>query len=477
MVTLIALSLVVIGIGTLAFFKRQNENYHRDRLQRKEHSIMLSLNYFTTENNIQEVNVQLENKIQELADIHNLDLNVYTIDGDLLGSTNLDMYENENRPLKLSDTVMTQLANADEQILINEQIYDLNYLSTYFYLVNADNQNIAIINLPYLKSEEQNKRELNQFLSTLAQIYLGLFIGASLLAYFLVSYITEGLNRIRNRITAFKINSKNEKLSWNSNDEIGALIESYNNLVDKLEDSTQRLAKSERETAWKEMAKQVAHEIKNPLTPMRLSIQHLQRTLKADPADIDSKLARFSNTMIEQIDTLSRIATEFSNFAKMPKAKLESLNIYDVLTSVVDLYNDKEGNGAQLVLKETPFPESHVWADKEQLLRVFGNLVKNAVQATQDNPNGKVVLGIDRDEQNVLVSIRDNGSGIPSTMIDKIFMPSFTTKSSGMGLGLAMVKKIVETAGGQIWFETETEIGTTFYVSLPLYAEESPAKP
>lgn len=476
MITLILIALIVSGITTIIHFKRQNDRMQLERLQQKEHSIMLALNYYIIENNIESVNAKLENKVQELSDINLLDLNVFDTHGQLLGSTNMEIFENEGRPLLLPDSVIHQLNTAEDRLVIREEIKDLEYLSTYFYLVSPENKNIAIVNLPYLKSEEQSQRDLLRFLGTLGQIYVLLFLGAALLAYFLSSYITKSLSTIRKKLESFRINAQNEKLEWNSHDEIGALVNTYNLMVDELEQSAEKLAKSEREMAWKEMAKQVAHEIKNPLTPMRLSIQHLQRKLKDRPEEADEIMKRFSNTMLEQIDTLSRIATEFSNFAKMPKAKLEPLNIVGIVESVQELYTSEYEGTINIQLENQLGKHQLIYADKEQMLRVFGNLVKNAIQAFSAPESGKITISLREQENRIIAAVKDNGKGISAETIDKIFTPSFTTKSSGMGLGLAMVKNIVTGIGATIWFDTEENKGTTFYISFPIYHPLSKAK-
>jgi two-component system, NtrC family, nitrogen regulation sensor histidine kinase NtrY len=242
-------------------------------------------------------------------------------------------------------------------------------------------------------------------------------------------------------------------------------VNEYNNKVAELEKYAAELARSERESAWREMAKQVAHEIKNPLTPMRLTIQHAQRSLKHDDPDYDEKMTKFANTLIEQIDTLSHIANEFSNFAKMPRAVNEEVDLLQILESTVQLY--KETPDVHIRIHQSELKEARVYIDKEQLLRVTGNLIKNAIQSIPDGKEGKVDIYIRQKDNGFVFEIKDNGIGIDHEQIDKIFTPNFTTKSNGMGLGLAMVKNMVESSGGKIWFETSHAHGTSFFVFLP----------
>ena len=211
------------------------------------------------------------------------------------------------------------------------------------------------------------------------------------------------------------------------------------------------------------MAKQVAHEIKNPLTPMKLSIQMLQRSKNDGAEDLDERIDKVSKTLIEQIDTLSNIATEFSSFAQMPKSNIERINLQQLLESVADLYQNSEADVRLEIQADRP---SIIQADKEQMLRVFNNLIKNGIQAIPEDREPVIVIGLIENEGRWVASIKDNGSGIPEDLQDKIFVPNFTTKSSGMGLGLAMVKNIIETVNGKISFISESEVGTTFYISL-----------
>jgi nitrogen fixation/metabolism regulation signal transduction histidine kinase len=230
-------------------------------------------------------------------------------------------------------------------------------------------------------------------------------------------------------------------------------------------ESTRQLKASEREGAWREMAKQVAHEIKNPLTPMKLSVQHLMRAYASNPDEVGPLLQRMSRTLIEQIEGLVRIADEFSNFAKMPRAELKPLELNQVLTSVVDLFEQSEQLSITMEGKSRSAP---IMGDRDQLIRVFNNLLTNAVQAIPGDRYGHVRVSVEEDGEFWLVRIQDNGTGIPEELQDKVFYPNFTTKSSGSGIGLAMSRNIVEQHGGYISFETQENVGTTFLIKFKM---------
>ena len=254
-------------------------------------------------------------------------------------------------------------------------------------------------------------------------------------------------------------------MDWGTKDEVGTLISEYNKMIKKLDDSANLLAKSEREGAWREMAKQVAHEIKNPLTPMKLSIQYLKHAFQSNPDNIEPLMQRVSNTLIEQIDNLAHIANEFSNFAKMPRANNEEFIVNVLVESVHDLFKEVKDADVSLTLPEKAFT---VFADRKQLMRVLNNLIKNAVEAIPEDRDGAIKVSLFEQEIMAIIKVSDNGVGIPEEMKKKVFVPNFTTKNSGTGLGLAISKNIIESVNGKIYYETMPNIGTDFYVELPI---------
>jgi nitrogen fixation/metabolism regulation signal transduction histidine kinase len=236
-------------------------------------------------------------------------------------------------------------------------------------------------------------------------------------------------------------------------------------MLKEVERSASLLAKSERESAWREMAKQVAHEIKNPLTPMKLRVQHLQRAWEDQKPDFDERLKNFSKSLVEQIDTLTNIANEFSHFAKMPKARIEKIDFSEAIRSSLDLF--QENNKISLEFFDQTDGSAFIRADKDHLTRVFNNLITNAIQAIPDNRPGTITITLKRDREQYLVEVKDNGEGIPEEQQDRIFVPNFTTKRTGTGLGLAMVKNIVENSRGEVWFKSVPDVGTKFFISFP----------
>ena len=256
-------------------------------------------------------------------------------------------------------------------------------------------------------------------------------------------------------------------LSWNSKDEIGQLVRQYNFMVKELEKSADMLAQNEKENAWKEMAKQVAHEIKNPLTPMKLNVQLFERTLRAENPLIKRKVKLFSDSIIEQIDTLSNIASAFSDFARMPMSKKEKLDISKIAENTINFFNTTN------IVFEKPTKSCYIYADRGQIIRILNNLLNNAIESVPENKTPLITVNIKLINECVNLSIGDNGEGIPTALHKKIFNPSFTTKNSGMGLGLAIVKRIINDLNGSISFKSSEGEGTTFYVSIPHLKEKT----
>jgi len=463
MLALILISLIIIGTTTAYFFKIQNEEYHLGRLERKESTIIISLKYFFQDfyvaKNTDVVSREFEKKIKELADVNNVVLNVFNTKGEILMASNFDYDDPNYFEKKIPSPILKKIENSKEPKVFEE---GKNYISSYSYIYDSNKNKIAIVNIPYHTRDMPVKDDLALFMNTLIKVSIFLLIGASLIAFFLSNYITKSMHIIADKMRDVSINKKNEPLEWQAEDEIGMLVNEYNNMISELEKSAKKLARNERELAWREMAKQVAHEIKNPLTPMKLSVQHLERALLPDDPNYKEKLARFSEKMVQQIDTLTSIANEFSNFAKMPKANMQEIELVKIISSTIELF--KETGNVSIDFLHQNLETIYIKGDSELLTRVFNNLIKNAIQAIPDDKKAEINVFITQTNLQYKIEIKDNGVGIPEELLQKIFVPNFTTKSTGTGLGLAMVKQIVETHNGEVYFDTELGVGSSFFV-------------
>ncbi|MEZ5173967.1 MAG: ATP-binding protein [Bacteroidia bacterium] len=471
-VLLLFTSLILIGGGTIIYIISNSNQKNLSNISEKIHSLLIETEYILgKEPSLNPATAgDVAYSLTRQANVFFSDINLYSPNGYLYASSRPKIFE-EGLVSKIMhpEAYFNLVVRQSSEFIHQESIGTLEYASAYVPLRNNENRVIGYLNLPYFAHQDELRQEIATFVVAIVNIYVLLIVLVVITAIFLSNTITAPLQLIRERLGQIRLGRKNEMIEWSGNDEIADLIAEYNRMVNELADSADKLARSERETAWREMAKQVAHEIKNPLTPMKLSTQMLRRAWDDKAEGFDERLDRFTRNLIEQIDTLSHIATEFSNFAKMPKMHLEKVDMLALLQNVTDFHQGE--NGATIELQALPAARYNVMTDKEQMLRVFNNLLRNAMQAIPDNREGEIRIEMKTRGNECLIEVHDNGSGIPEELRDKIFSPNFTTKNAGMGLGLALVKNIIESSGGKVWFESEPGTGTVFYISLPLAAD------
>ncbi|MCE9537847.1 MAG: HAMP domain-containing histidine kinase [Bacteroidetes bacterium] len=468
LVFIVLTSLALFGGGTIYYIKQQFETKNRENISEKIHSILMEMeSKFIEEKELSnDMSEYMSFTLKKFSNVFFTDINLYDTKGNLYASSRPKVFDEGLTSKKMDPEAFLQIAVFGKtEYIHDERIGKLEYLSAYIPFKNKDGKSLSYLNLPYFAKQNELEKEISGFLVALINIYVLLFALSIVTAIIISNYVTKPLKLIQDKLSKIKLGKTNELIEWQEMDEIGSLVSEYNRMIIELTKSAELLAKSERESAWREMAKQVAHEIKNPLTPMKLSIQHLQRIWKDDAPDMDQKVERLTQTIIEQIDTLSSIATEFSNFAKMPKANLEQINVQEVLLNSIALFQDSEN--IHITFENKTSDNAIVLMDKEQLLRVFNNLLKNAIQAIPEERKGEIEIGLKEENEFYIISIKDNGIGINEDALDKIFVPNFTTKTGGMGLGLAMVKSIIESSNGKISFETNPPEGSTFFVAIP----------
>lgn len=468
MIVLVLIASILMATISIIQFKNEARAYHQERLEHKEIAIKEHINYVLgnttyplTSNNLELI---FKDKIHELSQIHNLEINIYDLNGKLLKSSKSSFSIDTVSP-SISKYILRLVQSSIEKRYVDiKKIEGKKTRSSYSQIKDEKFKPLGILNLPYEEDDSFYEQELQEFLIKLGQVYSFMLVIAFGLAYFLSTYITQSLKTISDRLSETSLSQKNEKIVLDaSSKEINLLIKAYNGMVDELEESAIKLAQSEREEAWREMAKQVAHEIKNPLTPMRLTVQSFQRKFDANDPELKQKLKDYSETLIQQIDTMSAVASAFSNFASMPAQQNENLNVVEVVELALDIFNE------DYIKYVTEEKEIISKMDRTQLIRIITNLVKNATQSIPESQENKLVLvEVIRHDKNVLISVEDNGVGIEEQNIHRIFEPKFTTKNSGMGLGLGIIKNIIENYKGTITFETKIGEGTIFTVSLPI---------
>jgi two-component system nitrogen regulation sensor histidine kinase NtrY len=468
MIVLIFLTSILLAAISVIQFQNEAKSYYQERLERKEDAIKEHINYVLSNTTypLTQRNLPLifKDKIHELADIHNVEINIYSLKGKLLKSSK-SSFSVDKVAKPIPNYILKLVQSSIEKRYVDVKNVDgVKIRSSYTQIKDDKFKPLGILNLPYVEDDGFYENEIKQFLIRLSQVYVFMLLIAFAIAYFLSSYITKSLKTISDKINETSLNQKNEKIVIEANSrEINSLIKAYNGMVDKLEESATMLAQSEREQAWREMAKQVAHEIKNPLTPMRLTVQSFQRKFDSNDPNLKQKLDDYSKTLIQQIDTMSSVASAFSNFASMPAQQNETLNVVEVVEFSLDIFNED-------YIHFTSEEEEIVTVmDRTQLVRIITNLVKNAIQAIPEEQHEKFIhVSVQKVESFVTIAVKDNGIGIEKENIEHIFEPKFTTKTSGMGLGLGIIKNIIENYKGTITFETQLGKGTTFIVSLPI---------
>lgn len=470
------ISFVVIGAATIVFFIGRYETNNREKLSRtiqimKAELLRANASYFLNEESMQSNEPtspsDLDDVIKKVSDIHGVDVNVYSVEGNLKASSLPLPYVKGIVSTKMEPLALYHLTRLKEiQFFQKEQIGKLKYLSSYVPILDKDGNATAFLNVPYFTSQSRLRDEISNFLITIINLNAFIFLIAGIVALFITNRITNSFSIIGEKMKQVNIGKGNEAITWKGTDEIGTLVKEFNTMMAKLDASAAELARSEREDAWKEMARQVAHEIKNPLTPMKLSMQFLQKSIEADAPNIKALSASVAQTLVEQIDHLNMIAGEFSQFANIAQSRMERINIADILNSLRLMYiSNKEIQWNWSPVQERLF----IIGDKTHCNRLFTNLVQNALQAVPTDLQAVLTVNSRLVGDTIKITIKDNGVGIPDHIQTKIFTPNFTTKSSGTGLGLAMCKRIVEQAGGSINFETSDD-GTTFYISFPAVA-------
>ena len=465
-------SFLVISITTITLFINRFNQNNEERLIRsiqvmanEINSRTASLESIELQGNPIGLGNQMQKVISEISEQHNADINYYSTGGNLLISTQPYIYNKRLLSEKMNADAFQQLTKLKSiRFQQTETIGRFKYLSIYQPLTDASGTTYAYLNIPYLNTQAELNQEISGFLAAILNLNAFIFLIAGIIAFYFTGRITDSFELISRKMQQISLGKVNEAIQWNRNDELGLLITEYNKMVRKLEASASALAVTEREVAWREMARQVAHEIKNPLTPMKLSIQYLQEALQRNDPRLPELYLKTNATLITQIDQLSRIAGDFAQYAQISLARPEKLDLVAVVQQWARLYDLSDNCSIRLFLPDEP-----VWmmGDQGHIDRLFTNLLLNSIQACQEGEQAIVSIRIEKLDPIIKVSFADQSGGIAPELMPRMFSPNFTTKSSGTGLGLAICKRIVEQGGGQIRFETEWGRGTTFIIEWP----------
>ena len=466
MILLVFVACLLILGATFFQYKNESKDYNLFRLNRKENQLKSQINYLVDKNSLinkpNPVWSEFENDFSAIIKIHKVNFSLFDLEGKPLFTSFLPLKIIANN-YTLKKELIEKIKNGFEGRFLEQNNGEIGkFQSSYSLLKDKNGKPFALLFFPYFEDVSFSENELSTFLQSLYQIYLLMLVFAIILAYFISRYISRSLETIRMKIDQTGLLKQNEKIYLkNATREISSLINSYNKMIDDIESSAELLAKNQREQAWQEMAKQVAHEIKNPLTPMRLTVQSFQRKFSEKDLDNKSKIEEFSQILIEQIDTMSNVANAFSDFATLPVPKLMSLDLVKVTRRSLEIFEKNKINF------KTSKPVVMVKLDRTQWIRVITNLIQNALQAVPQGKKAEIKVKIEVFKTEVKICFTDNGSGIPNSIQKKVFEPKFTTKNKGMGLGLGIVKNIIDSHGGKIYYKTGVK-GTTFSIILNL---------
>ena len=463
---------VVISIATVQFYISAFEEYNNDRIKR----VLNTLNQDIQSLNFKEVNnsrffvgdnqKKLESEVAKLANAHDLDMNIYDVTGRLVATSQVEFYNKGFVSKQINDVAFYNLLRLKKVVFTQkEQISNLDFSNIYKPILDKNDKLMGYISIPHFSMNRELGQKIVEVLITLLNIYTFIFLVTSLISLFITDRITRSLAIVGAKMQEIDFLKESVPIEWHRKDEIGKLVDEYNKMLIKLKESMGALAVAEREVAWREMAKQVAHEIKNPLTPMKLNLQYLQRAIKNNQPGITEIINQVSHSLVEQIDHLSNIASEFLEFANISKSKKEKINLHECLTLLKNIYSIQPN----VVFDWIPLNENiFIIGDKTHINRLFTNLIVNAIEASEgDKAYVSIHEYVEQDDIKIIVA--DKGKGITPEIAKYLFTPNFTTKSSGTGLGLAMCKGIVEQMKGKIWLNQESESDTQICIKLPIY--------
>jgi len=461
------LPLIAVTVTTLNLISRSEESELKEDFLRKSKVIgeQLSNEVNAYKLNREESKSAFEGQLVDLAKIANLDISVFSNDGKLIGSSQPLIYQNQLVSSLIDREAWHRIVKESEVSFVkNDAIGKLKFNTSYAALKSpGSGELIGILSIPFYDSlHSLEKTQINVW-SNILIVFIVVFILFTLVSFFVVSWLTFPLRFITRTLGRTSFSATNKPLAWKSNDEIGLMVGEYNRMLENLELSKIELSRIQKESAWREIAKQIAHEINNPLTPMKLTLQRMELAQAKGTLNKEDTEKSLS-TLLTQVEILNQIASSFSAFARMPAPVLQKMDIASVLQRVVDLH----ANYASATIRLGSSQSIAINGDEQLLTRVFSNIVLNALQSVEEGRNVDIEITTKVEQNFCLVSITDNGSGIEQSLKEKVFLPHFSTKKTGSGIGLAIAKQGIELSGGEIWFDSESGRGTIFYVKLPL---------
>jgi len=467
LVSTLLVLLFLVGGGLVQYNYQEFQRSMKESLDQKVRAISLELGLrIGHASKLDSLHTYLGDQLSEISDITWSDINLYDLEGNLAASSRNEIFDRGLTSGRMNPQAFRAMSvQGNATFLHNENLGRMEFFSVYAPLINQKEELTGYVNLPYFNRQDEFTRQVTGFIVAFINLYILVVLLTMMIALAISTKLTVPLLQIEQKLKGIALGKQNARIEYQGADEIGRLVEAYNKKVAELADSAALLARSERESAWKEMARQVAHEINNPLTPMKLNVQYLQKVKEEGSPNFDDYFNRVTRMLVAQIDALSAIASAFSDFARMPSSHIESVEMVGLVREIATLFDAPEGYDLNVSYPEQPMV--FVSGDRDQLRRALVNIVRNATQAIQNRSRGTILVSVEVNGQLLRIAVSDNGNGIPEADRDRLFEPSFTTKSGGMGLGLAITKSIIENYKGEIGFQSD-EGGTTFFIDFPL---------
>ena len=459
------LPLIIVSLTTLGLTSRSSQQQLNTEYLNKSRVFAQQLTGYLNEfvSDVEESRSMLTNELVDLANLSNMDANVYNTQGQLLASSQPLIFESNLISRYINSNAFFRILNGENLIIESEQVGKLRYFVAYSAIKSPQSGELmGILGVPFFQSLYLLERLQTVILANILNIFAVIFIVLLVLSYFLSEWLTFPLRFITQSLRKTSLTRMNKPLTWSATDEIGIMVREYNSMLFKLDESKIELEKTQREKAWREIAQQVAHEIKNPLTPMKLTLQQLERAMR-EGSGSPEKTQKAISTLLSQVDTLNEIASSFSGFARMPEPVIVKLDVVALLKSVVDLHSPTGDIRFKSIVREV-----YVYGDEQLLSRTFSNLILNGLQSGEPGRPTRVSVSVELYKDRVRILFQDNGKGIDPEIADRVFLPHFSTKKSGSGLGLAISRQAIHQMNGNISFETRKNTGTTFTIELPL---------
>ena len=459
---LVILAIAFFVIGLVSYLFLRNNIMKKTQISQYKQANIIRNNY---EQNLYIRGLQDPDFIWNMADSYVCDINIYNQNGHLICSS----FEKRMLGEAINKDAFQNIVDENAGYFVQTEYYKGEKNTSYYFPILDDNNDIAaVLNVLYFDFNSEYDDQLSNFVINYINIIIVLFGISSIIVIFITRKTLKPLKIIEEQLGKISLDGTNEPIDFKGHDEIAALVEQYNKMCRQLEMAANKLARNERENAWREMARQVAHEIKNPLTPMRLNIEYLQMLWDRKDPKFEENLKETLKSLLEQIDTLSKIATAFSDYAKMPENMPTTFDLGELLKNTIKIYDVEKNITISLIYNDKE--EWAIFADKNNLGRVFGNIIKNGIQAI-GNEAGHIEVILNRLGEKYRIQISDSGCGIKEEDKKKVFFPNFTTKSSGMGVGLSVSHDIIQGMGGSITFSSKEGIGTVFTIDIPILKE------